>query len=78
MLTDFCLHIDRTIFIMNVAEIVANDKDFWHFNLGTHATTCNIFLENYAIDILAFLLVWMLDCNNFDERVEVDGVGKHS
>ena len=20
----------------------------------------------------------MLDCNNFDERVEVDGVGKHS
>ena len=72
------MHIYGTVVILDVAKIVINDKNLWHIYLGSHFPTCNIFFENYTVDILAFLLVWMQDCDNFDERVKVDGVGEHS
>ena len=83
LLTDLGLHIDwidsRTfVLLRDIAEIVVDNKDLWEFDLRSHTTTRYIFLENYAIDILALLLILVQNRDDFDERVEIDRVSKHS
>ena len=72
LLVNLCLHIDRTVIVfLNISEIIIDDKDFWHFNLGAHTTTRNILFEDHAVHILAFLLVSVLNRYNLDKRVEI-------
>lgn len=78
LLADLRLHVDRLVVLLHVAQVVVDDEDFGHVDVGAHAPTRHILLEDDSVDILAFLLVSMLHCDNLDERVEVDRVGQHA
>ena len=78
LLVDFNLHVNRAVFFLDITKRIVENKNFWVLNRGAHATISDIFLENHSVDVLAFLLISMLHGDDFDERIEVNGIGKHA
>ena len=78
MLVDLGLHINSTVFLLDVTKRAVEQEDLWVLDLSAHPARINILLESHSIDILAFLLVVMMDIYDFDEGVEVNRVCKEA
>ena len=73
-LVDFSWEVDKTIIILDITQRTTQQKYSRPINLSAHSFVSNILLKHNPVHVLAFVLIRVLKCQNFDKWIEVNRV----
>ena len=74
LLVYLSLHVDVPVRLLHVAQWTVEQEDPRILYLSAHSSWSNILLEYHSVYVLAFLVIRVVNCDDFYKGVEVDGV----